>query len=227
MSRRDTQSIESPLDGYRWNGISDLLQRPFKSLPARIITSVFAAALVTSLCVTWISTRSIESFLRAKIDQKFPAVLWGAGERLDLWYAQREVDLATFARSQTMVESLPAAGGASAATRREISSYLSYVLDLFPQYESLFVLDARGRALIEVGEALDLPREWRERLADVRSPQVGHLEPHRGREIQSASVPVKDNLGRRLATLHGALRRDAVAESLLNEESGIRSGVQV
>jgi len=227
MAQDDTSSIERRLHGVRSHGIAAFFRSPFKSLPARIITSVFAAALVTSLCVTWISTRSIESFLRAKIDQKFPTVLWGAGERLDLWYAQREVDLATFARSGTMVDSLELRDGGTRAAKKEVASYLAYVLDLFPQYGSLFVLDRRGRVLVEVGEPLDLPGPRRKRLADVRSPRVADLEPLRDGHVQLASAPVKDNLGRRLASLHAALRSDAISESLLGEESGNRSGVHV
>ena len=39
------------------------LQRPFASLPSRIVMSVVLATLATTLIVTWISTRSIGTFL--------------------------------------------------------------------------------------------------------------------------------------------------------------------
>jgi diguanylate cyclase (GGDEF)-like protein len=220
MGSDDTRSIERALDDSRRRGIARLLQRPFKSLPARIITSVFAAALVTSLCVTWISSRSIESFLRAKIDQKFPSILWGAGERLDLWYAQREIDVATFARSHTMVDSLRAKGVSDSVSRKELSNYLTYVLGLFPQYETLFVLDPSGRRVIAVGELLVLPDARREQISRIRAPQVGGLEQLGERQVQIASAPVKDNMGRRLATLHAVLRSETVADTLRNDEAG-------
>ena len=95
-----------------------LLRRPFASLPSRIITSVFAAALFTSLAVTWISTQSTESFLRDKIDEKFPAILRSASERLDLWYSQREIDIQTFASSATAVENVGRLARGSGAAQR-------------------------------------------------------------------------------------------------------------
>ena len=78
-------------------------RRSFQSLPSRIVFAVFAATLVTSLVVAWVSAQSIESFLRDKIDQKFPTLLRAANARLDLWYAQHELDAETLARSSILV----------------------------------------------------------------------------------------------------------------------------
>ncbi len=227
MDPSETRTIEGELYESRWRGLRELLRRPFQSLPARIITSVFAAALVTSLCVTWISTRSIESFLLAKIDQKFPAILWGAGERLDLWYAQRELDLATFARSHTMVDSLRGKAASTKSARRELSSYLSYVLELFPQYGALFVLDPSGRLVIGVGDTLDLTDERLSQLANVQAPRVGDLRPRDEGRVQIVSAPIQDNTGHRLATLHAVLRIDMLAESLGSEKPGVANDVYV
>ena len=58
---------------------------PVRSLPARISSIVFGATLVTSLVVTGISVHSIDSFLRGKIEQSFPARLASASQRLDFW----------------------------------------------------------------------------------------------------------------------------------------------
>jgi hypothetical protein len=63
---------------------------------------------VASLAVTWIATRTTEGFLREKIDQKFPQILRSASERLDLWYAQREMDVGTFAHSETLADATAA-----------------------------------------------------------------------------------------------------------------------
>ena len=151
---------------FDWSAIG----RPTRSLPSRIILSVFAAALVTSLIVTWMSTRTIEAFLRAKIDQKFPTILRATGERLDLWYDQRALDLATFAGSAIVAGSLgrmEAGGRGPAEARRELAQYLEYVLESFPQYESLFVLDAGGQILLRVGDDFGLPKGLRQGLARV------------------------------------------------------------
>ena len=227
MPRDDTRTLAERLQLLRYQPILAWLQRPFKSLPSRIIMSVFAAALVTSLMVTWISTRSIESFLRAKIDQKFPAMLWSAGQRLDLWYSQRELDLATFARSDTVVDSLRAREASAAAARKELAHYLSYVLERFPQYEALFVLGRDGGQLLQVGERFELPDTWRRRLSSVNRPQVGDLQPLRDRRIQVVSAPVKDNTGRRLATLHALVNLGTLTESLVAEDLGPGGGIYV
>ncbi len=227
MRPDDTESIELELDGVRWRGISELSKLRFKSLPARIITSVFAAALVTLLCTTWISSRSIESFVRAKIDQKFSTILWRAGERLDLWYAQREIDLTTFARSPILADSLREAGDTLEPDRKELANYLTYVLELFPQFDSLFVLDPRGKGVIAVGDSPDLPEAWIERLSDIRVPQVGPLERLGERRVQIASAPVAGDTGRRLATLHAVLRTKSIIENLRSEDSGTPTLVYV
>ena len=52
---------------------------PLRSLPARISFIVLGATLITSLVITAISVRSIDDFLRRRIEQNFPAILESAG----------------------------------------------------------------------------------------------------------------------------------------------------
>ncbi len=77
-----------------------------RSLPARISFIVFGATLVTSLVITGISVRSIDRFLRGKIEQNFPAALESAGQRLELWYDQRLLELGVFASSRILTENI-------------------------------------------------------------------------------------------------------------------------
>jgi len=210
----------------RW--IASSLRRPFTSLPSRIIVSVFAAALITSLVVAWISTRSIESFLRAEIDQKFPAMLQNTSERLESWYAQRELDLGTFSSSATVVEnveSVSAQGRDSSPARVELFTYLSYVLERFPQYETLFLLDPDGVPLLWVGEAFDLPEAQLRRLAAVSSARVGDIHELKGRRVQVASAPIQDDRGRPLASLHALVRLGAIEQVLRSSDLGPSGGV--
>jgi len=212
----------------RW--IGSALRRPFASLPSRIILSVFAAALVTSLVVAWISTRSIESFLRAKIDEKFPIILQNTSERLDLWYSQRELDLGTFAGSATVVENVKRLLGQSRAAspaRVELVKYLSYVLERFPQYETLFLLDAEGVSLLRVGEAFELPEVYLRRLAEVTSARVGDIQELNGHRVQLASAPIQDFQGRPLASLHAVIRLGAVEQVLRSPDLGSSAGAYV
>ncbi len=197
------------------------LSRPFRSLPARIVTSVFSAALVTSLVVSWISTHSIESFLREKMDGKFPGLLHATSQRIDLYYAQRQLDVETFARSAVVAENSARLSGPAADTSRsELRTYLSYVLEHFPQYEALFLLAPDGRSLLWVGAELEIPVERLKRAARVSAPTLGGIEWIGGRRVQIASVPVLNPRDERVASLHALIEIGAVEQLLQVEDAG-------
>jgi diguanylate cyclase (GGDEF)-like protein len=210
-------------------GLLPLLVRPFQSLPSRIIAWVFGAAFVTSLAVTLVSTSSIEAFLRGKIDQTFPAVLQRTAERLDLWYSQRRLDVETFGRSATVVENAALLGGerpeAAHRAREEIRQYLAYVLERFPQYEALFVLDAAGHELLWAGERVELPDDVRAELADVASARVHGVRSAGGRSVQVASAPIAEAPGGRLGSLHALVRLSSLASVFVMEDLGATAAV--
>ncbi len=87
--------------GYAPDGrFSPLVRkRGLDVIARRLWNLMFCATLLTSLVLTWASTRSIENFLRARIKREFPAILISTADRLDLWYAQRKLDVDTFAHS--------------------------------------------------------------------------------------------------------------------------------
>jgi hypothetical protein len=167
---------------------------------------VFSAALVTSLAVSGLSTRSIESFLRTKIDEKFPALLHATSQRLDLYYAQRQLDVETFARSAVVTANVAGLAAArSPAAVAELRTYLGYVLERFPQYQALFLLDAQGHTLLWMGEDLMLPASLRARAARVVAPTLGDIDRVGGRRLQLVSAPVQNARDTRVATLHALL----------------------
>jgi diguanylate cyclase len=206
--------------------IGGWLVRPFRSLSSRIVVSVFTAALVTGLAVTWISTRSIESYLRVEIDRKFPGLLRSTADRLELWYSQREIDLATFARSETVVANLARLSRDRRAAE-DLAAYLSYVMARFPQYDALLLLGPRGEPLLEVGGAELPPLESRRELAGVEAPRVGPIHRLGDERVQFVSAPVTDAAGRRLATLHARIRGRALEAVLLSADLGASGGVYV
>ncbi len=198
-----------------------VLGRPFRSLPARIVTSVFSAALITSLVVSWISTHSIESFLRERMEGNFPGLLHATSQRIDLYYAQRQLDVETFARSAVVsANSARLSGSAAAASRTELRTYLVYVLEHFPQYEALFLLDPNGRELLWIGAELAIPADRRERAARVGAPALGGIESIDGRRVQLASVPVLNAREQRVASLHAVVSVSAVERLLQMEDAG-------
>ncbi|MDH3521819.1 MAG: diguanylate cyclase, partial [Myxococcales bacterium] len=196
-----------------WAALRSLARSPVESLPSRIIISVYAAALVTSVLVTGIATKSTETFLRSKIDERFPALLARTRQRLDTWYAQRELDIATFAASSTVVDSLDAAKQVSA---QEARKYLAYVRESFPQYGALFVMDAAGRDLVAIGMQPSMPSEQRQELAALRRPGVSVMHGEGAARYQLISAPIHRE-GRLLGTFHAMVSMERV-EALLHAE---------
>jgi diguanylate cyclase (GGDEF)-like protein len=193
-----TLSIATALRGW--------LSRPLRSLTSRLIVSVFSAALISSLVVTWTSTRSTESFLRSNIEEQFPELLHTARQRLELWYAQRELDIATFAASDTVAELV---SRPSERTRVAADRYLGYVLDAFPQYTALFVRREDGSVVLWSGEEIELGNRVLERLAQEKRTGTLALSAADGTLYQIVSAPVEtaDDGG---GFLHGLVSPDAL-----------------
>jgi diguanylate cyclase (GGDEF)-like protein len=191
--------------------------RPFQSLPSRIIASVFAAALVTSALVTWVSTQSTEVFLRSKINDRFPTRLDQVAGELHDWYEQRRIDIETFARSDSLTRGLTGPPHA----REEARTYLGYVHEEFPQYRSLLVLDPAGRPGVQVGEAVDLADEEIARLAAIREPRVSGARRLRDEWVQVISAPVRAG-EQVIGTLHAVVGLRAI-EPLLAGGDGLEA----
>ena len=198
---------------------------PLRSLPARISFIVFGATLITSLAVTAISVRSIDSFLRGKIEQKFPAVLESANQRLDLWYDQRLLELGVFASSGILTQNLPRIGPGTSRpevkrARSEIEQYLAYVLDSFPQYDSLFVLAPDGDELLWVGSRLELSGDALHRLSRVSDTSLSGALRSGERSVQVASARVEGGRKAIAGTLHAVMQMSAVTSVLKGQELG-------
>jgi diguanylate cyclase (GGDEF)-like protein len=225
---RSEDSESAPL----WGRVLPALRRPGASLRSRIILSVFAASFVTTLTVAGVSTHATEAFLRAKIDQKFPDMLRATSERMDLWYSQRRLDVETFARSAVLIESLARLDGSpgsrrSRVAREELEKYLSYVLERFPQYRALFLLDLEGRPILWVGHPVALPDSTARHLSQVSEAGVGSLFRVGGQRVQVASSPVRERRNEPLATLHALVVLEALEEVLQSEGLGDGGGIYV
>jgi diguanylate cyclase (GGDEF)-like protein len=183
----------------------------FASLPTRIVVSVFSAALITGIAVTAISIGSTESFLRAQIDERFPDLLRSTAHDLDQWYAQRSVDIATFAGSGTLAEGLRK--GMRERNDTEARRYLAYVQTGFPQYRRLFVLDRDGNVRVSIGEEMALPPAVIEKLAAIDQAHVSGVVGTQHHRLQIVSAPIGSG-PERLGTLHAVIEVDSV-EALL------------
>jgi diguanylate cyclase (GGDEF)-like protein len=199
---------------------------PVRSLPARISFIVFGATLITSLAVTMISVRSIDDFLRGKIEQNFPTILESASRRLDLWYDQRELEIGVFASSGILADNAPLLTTKRSTRRskraaREVEQYLSYVLESFPQYEALFVLGPRGERLLWAGTDFDLSDELlRDKLAGIVDTRLGPTVDVGDELIQLTSAPLSGAGSQPVGSLHAVMRVEAAAEALSTDEVG-------
>jgi len=200
-------------------------KNPLRSLPTRIAFVVLSATLVSSLAVTAFSANSIDSFLRSKIDQKFPRILVSVSEKIDLWYDQRVLELGVFSSSTILVENLDQLGpeGSGGRARSEVQQYLAYVLDSFPQYGALFVLDPNGETLIWVGDRIPLTKPLRTHVSAATRATVSDIAQIVGERVQIASALVEDSRGRPLGTLNARLRLEPLDEILQSQDLG-RSG---
>ena len=187
------------------------IRSTFRSLAARVSFFVFAATLISALAVAWTSAHALRAFLRSKVEQKIPAAVEQVRDRLDLWYAQRSLDVQVFARSAIVVDGLTAIarGGSGAGPpkdRAELEQYLTYVLEGLPQYTSIFVLDSAGRLLLGVGKVPALAPELLRRLSSAEEVEISEMVVDReAGPIQIVTSAVRSRDGRRLLTLHAAL----------------------
>ena len=114
---------------------------------------------MASLAVAWLSTRTMQSFLREEIDQKFPAILRSASDRLDAWYAQRERDIEMLAAGTPIPEKVgpPAPSRLELRANREIERYLADALERELRIPDAVVIPGDAQALdgTSGGEAID------------------------------------------------------------------------
>jgi diguanylate cyclase (GGDEF)-like protein len=187
-----------------------LIKNPLRSLPSRIVFFVFAATVLTALTVTAVSVSSIDSFLRSDIEESFPTLLDGAATELEAWYGQRLREITVFSESDVLESNLPVLTGSKSSRRRaraetEIEQYIGYVLDSFPQYAALFVLDEDNAPRLWVGQEIEIGEETLPRLAAVGEASVDDVIHLPTGDYQLLSAPLKDVKGRRLGSLHAVL----------------------
>jgi diguanylate cyclase (GGDEF)-like protein len=181
--------------------------QPLRSLASRIVALVTTATLLTALVVSWVSTGSIRGVLRERIEQRFPALLQSAAERVEIWYAQRELDIDTFARSPALAAGLTAlarGGEARGRAQQDMSTYLSYLLERFPQYSGLLISDREGGPVASVGERPPTDhREWPRRISLPAHTELATLD---GGTVQLVSAPVQSGSKIPLGALHAIVR---------------------
>jgi diguanylate cyclase (GGDEF)-like protein len=192
-----------------------LPRRLFSSLASRIATFVFAATLASALAVAGTSAYAVRAFLRTRIEARIPEAAARARDRLELWYAQRSLDLDIFAHSEIVVRGVDGLlRGGQDRERAEVEQYLGYVREGLPVYRAIFALDRQGREIALVGRAYALDPASSRRLAEVRELAVsGVLVAGGGERLQIVSAPISAG-GSPVASLHAVLELSDLRDQL-------------
>jgi predicted Zn finger-like uncharacterized protein len=193
-----------------WTLARAIVRRPFSSLSTRMVLVVCTATIGTSLLVTWTSVSAMREFLGGEIHERFPAVLFSAGKEVDIWYTQVRLDLETLSHSSAIVDAL--------AKRRldgQTERYLGYVLERFPQFASLVLVDNEGKILVWVGSKHSEGAGLARHVATKRFPQVETIDSRSG-PVQVASAVVRYG-DRPVGALSALLNLEELEKLLANE----------
>lgn len=195
------------------------LPDPRRSLRSKISLFVCAVTLLTALVVTFVSTHSVRSFLDSHIEHKLPALLQRTAEKVDLLYQQRLHEVEVFAGAHTLVRSVTRFNAEpTEAARSDIKQFLYYLMKNSPHFESLFVLGGSGEQITEVGQPMDVPVEWRQRLLGVESASVDNVFMVGRGNLQLVSAPILSNVKRQRSTLAAVLSFESLQGQLRNWE---------
>ena len=181
----------------------------FSSLASRIGFFVLAATLTSALAVAFTSALAVRAFLRSRVEDRIPDAAARARDRLELWYAQRALDVEVFAHSdilQAGLSELTRDGGPRDTTARaEVEQYLGYVREGLPVYAAIFALGARGELLASVGADVGLSPATARELAAAAGGSVSGALPLRTLGLgQVVSTPVHAASGATV-TLHAVI----------------------
>ena len=163
--------------------------RPVR-MSVSLVMAVLAAATFISFAVTSVSTYSVLDGLEEDPRRRLPMLVDVASERLDLWFAQRRNDLATFSGSAGLVMHAERLGGrGSERARREIRAHLDGLRDDYPAFESFFVLDPVGELVVLSGPGPVPTLEMRRELVLGSLHQPGmRYRPHERDHVVSAPL---------------------------------------
>jgi diguanylate cyclase (GGDEF)-like protein len=181
--------------------------QPLHSLASRVVALVTASTLLSALAVTWLATRSIRGELRERSEQRISLLLQSAAARVEIWHAERELEIASYARSVPLDASLAAWEGAADSARdrarEQTRSLLEELLARSPQYESLIASDTRADLVAYAGPAPSGPIDP---LTQVSLRERPDLASSDARPLGLVSAPVLGRDGIVVGTLHGVAR---------------------
>ena len=201
-----------------------LIARPLRalrldSIRKQILALVVLATLIPTLATTVVSYGRNRLALSDKVDQELRGASSEAARAIDQWLDERLDDLRVSANSYVLSEnvgSMQGSGADRAAGR--LRDYLTSVRERFPSFETLLIIDTRGRAVASSGGrtgAMSLPLD---RLSALPAGGRHVGEPYWDTGLAKAAivlaVPIRQTDGRVLGALSAKISLRAVADIL-------------
>jgi diguanylate cyclase (GGDEF)-like protein len=202
----------------------ELISRPLRALHLdsirnKILALAVLATVIPTLATTVVSYRRHRQSLAEKVDQELRGASSETARAINEWLDERRDDLRVAAGSYLLSENvgtMQGNGGDRAAAR--LRDYLTSARERFPSFETLLVIDARGRAVTSSGGrtgAMSLPLD---RVNALRTGDAYVGEPYWDAGLAKAAivlaVPIRQADGRFLGALNAKINLRAVADIL-------------
>ena len=134
----------------------------------KVLLLVLAGVSLPVFLMGWYLLQRNEELLAEKAQKTLSNQLFRASAQLDDWMQQRLHEVSRWSASFIVFEGVEAltrtSGGDSGKARRDLDAYLESVLGHYRNYESLFVIDPRGRILAATRQ--ERWEEWGKGLLD-------------------------------------------------------------
>jgi diguanylate cyclase (GGDEF)-like protein len=189
------------------------------SIRTKILVLALLAALIPALATTIVSYGRTRRALSEKVDQQLRGTSSETARALDQWLDERLDELRVSAISYVLSENVARmqGSGADRAVGR-LRDYLASVRERFPSFETLLIIDARGRAVTSSGGrtgAMSLPLD---RLSALPAAGAYVGEPYWDAGLARAAivlaVPIREADGRVLGALSAKINLRAIADIL-------------
>ncbi|HEX4629146.1 MAG TPA: diguanylate cyclase [Gemmatimonadales bacterium] len=200
-----------------------MIARPFRSLHldtirSKILLFAVVTALLPMLTTTVISYRQTRELLADRIDQQLRTASDETARELAQWLDGRLVDLRAATGSYVISDNLGRTqgnGGGQALGR--VRDYLASVRERSPDYEALFVVDARGRVVTSSGRLSGVPLP-QERFNGLHTGDAVVGDPYwdggLGKAVMVLAVPIRHPDGRFAGALAAKTNLRAAADLL-------------
>jgi len=189
------------------------------SIRNKILALAVLATLIPTLAMTVISYGRNRRALSEKVDQELRGTSSETARAIEQWLDARLDDLRVSAISYVLSENVGRmqGDGADRAVGR-LRDYLASVRERFPSFETLLIIDARGRAVTSSGGrtgAMSLPLDRLSALpAGGRHLGEAYWDTGLAKAAIVLAVPIREADGRFLGALSAKINLRAIADTL-------------